>query len=68
MSHAGSWRAACKVQISTPSFRFGHREEARSVTDPGVGSGALLGGSNIRLAVIKVQTGSGEGNVDEHAP
>ena len=23
-------------------LRFGHREEARSVTDPGVGSGALL--------------------------
>jgi hypothetical protein len=43
MSHAGSWRAACRVQLSSPSFRFGHREAARSVTDPGVGSGALLG-------------------------
>jgi hypothetical protein len=31
-------------RISNPWFRFGHREDARSVTDPGVGSGALLGG------------------------
>jgi hypothetical protein len=43
MSHDGSWRAACDVMICIPQFHFDHREEARGVTDPGVGSGALLG-------------------------
>ena len=43
MSHDGSWRAACDIRINAPVFQFEHREEARSVTDPGVGSGALLG-------------------------
>ena len=43
MSHAGSWRAACQFRFSNLSFRFDHRERARGVTDPGVGSGALLG-------------------------
>ena len=43
MSHDGSWRAACRSRISSLWFRFGHREGARSVTDPGVGSGALFG-------------------------
>ena len=42
MSHDGSWRAACRIRISKLSFRFGHHEKARGVTDPGVGSGALL--------------------------
>jgi hypothetical protein len=43
MSHDGSWRAACRIRLSNPSFHFNHREEARSVTDPGVGSGGLFG-------------------------
>jgi hypothetical protein len=43
MSHDGSWRAACDIKISIPPLRFDPHEEARSVTDPGVGSGALLG-------------------------
>jgi hypothetical protein len=47
MSHDGSWRAACNVTISIPQLQFESRDEARGVTDPGVGSGALLGGSFI---------------------
>ena len=43
MSHDGSWRAACRIRFSNEWFQFGHREVARSVTDPGVGSGALFG-------------------------
>ena len=35
------------------------------MTNPAVGSGALLDGSNARRAAIKVQTGSGEANADE---
>jgi hypothetical protein len=65
MSHAGSWRAACRIRLSSLSFQFGDHENARSVTDPGVGSGALLDGSSVRLAAIKVRTGSGEADVDE---
>ena len=43
MSHAGSWRAACSLTISISLFHFESPEVARGVTDPGVGSGALLG-------------------------
>jgi hypothetical protein len=42
MSHDGTWRAACNVTTWILLFRFDHREVARGVTDPGVGSGALL--------------------------
>jgi hypothetical protein len=42
MSHDGSWHAACDLTISIPPLRFDFHEEARGVTDPGVGSGALL--------------------------
>jgi hypothetical protein len=48
MSHDGSWRAACSITVGILQFHFGHPEEARGVTDPGVGSGALLG----RLRII----------------
>ena len=43
MSHDGSWRAACSVTIQKPRFLFDVLEEARGVTDPGVGSGDLFG-------------------------
>jgi hypothetical protein len=42
MSHDGTWRAACNVTTWILLFRCDHREVARGVTDPGVGSGALL--------------------------
>src|SRR5687767_2978237 len=42
MTHDGGWRAACRNRVSSPSFRSSHREGVRSVTDPGVGSSALL--------------------------
>jgi hypothetical protein len=45
MSHDGSWRAACLITIKTSPFQFGTHKVARGVTDVGVGSGALLGGS-----------------------
>jgi hypothetical protein len=38
---------------------------ARGVTDPSVGSGALLGGSNLRRSGDKVQTASGETKIRE---
>jgi hypothetical protein len=43
MSHDGSWHAACRIRLSNLWLRFGHRNVARSVTDPGVGSGVLFG-------------------------
>jgi hypothetical protein len=43
MSHAGSWRAACNMTIRIPLLQVDFHEEARGVTDPGVGSGALFG-------------------------
>jgi hypothetical protein len=43
MSHAGSWRAACSNTIHFPWFHFETLSVARGVTDPSVGSGALLG-------------------------
>jgi hypothetical protein len=43
MSHGGSWRAACIMTIQILWFHFGIHSIARGVTDPGVGSGALLG-------------------------
>ena len=52
MSHDGSWRAACRMTINTLLFRFGHHEVARGVTDPGVGSSALLGGWVIHGLVV----------------
>jgi hypothetical protein len=45
MSHDGIWRAACLITSKTTPFRFGTHKVARGVTDVGVGSGALLGGS-----------------------
>jgi hypothetical protein len=56
MSHAGSWHAACRIRISKPWFRFGHREEARSVTDPGVGSGALLDAFSVLGITVQIAT------------
>ena len=44
MSHDGSWRAACDIATWILLFHHDSPEEARGVTDPGVGSGALLGG------------------------
>ena len=44
MSHDGSWRAACGKTKHLLGLHFGTPPEARGVTDPGVGSGALLGG------------------------
>ena len=41
-SHAGSWRASCGVTPFIPLFQFDHREVARGVTDPGVGSGGFF--------------------------
>jgi hypothetical protein len=43
MSHAGIWRAACDIAIRNHLFNSITRKEARGVTDPGVGSGALFG-------------------------
>ncbi len=43
MSHDGSWRAACLIRFWIQSFHFEAPEEARGVTVPGVGSGALFG-------------------------
>jgi hypothetical protein len=43
MSHAGIWRAACSMTIHILWFHFEVPSIARGVTDPGVGSGALLG-------------------------
>ena len=43
MSHAGSWRAACNATKYVLSFHFENPSVARGVTDPSVGSGALLG-------------------------
>ena len=41
------------------------REEARSVTDGHVGSGALLGGADVRQSGVKQRTASGEAKVLE---
>src|SRR5688572_6306011 len=43
MSHDGSWRAACHITIYFLWLHFETLSIARGVTDPGVGSGALLG-------------------------
>jgi hypothetical protein len=43
MSHDGSWRAACRTTIHLLRFQSEVPSVARGVTDPGVGSGALLG-------------------------
>ena len=55
MSHAGSWRAACSTTIRFLWFHFETHSAARGVTDPGVGSGALLGfalvGTPLRLSI-----------------
>jgi hypothetical protein len=45
MSHDGSWRAAGLITIRNPPLHFRTHKVARGVTDVGVGSGALLGGS-----------------------
>src|SRR5688500_14242205 len=42
MSHDGSWRAACHITIYFLWLHFETLSIARGVTDPGVGSGALL--------------------------
>ena len=50
VQHAGVW-----------SEVYGEKNRvARGVTNPAVGSGALLDGSSLRLAAIKVRTGSGK--------
>jgi hypothetical protein len=52
MSHDGSWRAACNNTIHFLWFHFETPSVARSVTDPGVGSGALLDAfSGFRITV-----------------
>jgi hypothetical protein len=43
MSHDGSWRAACSITIHFRCLHFETPSVARGVTDPDVGSGALLG-------------------------
>jgi len=43
MSHGRGRRAACGVTISSRTFHWEIREEARGVTAMVVGSGALLG-------------------------
>jgi hypothetical protein len=43
MSHAGSWRAACSTTVRVLRFHLEAPSDARGVTDPGVGSGALFG-------------------------
>ena len=45
MSHAGNGHDSCIFAISIPKLQFDHLEVARGVTDPGVGSGALLLGA-----------------------
>jgi hypothetical protein len=45
MSHDGIWRAACLIRSWIQILRFEVHSVARGVTDVGVGSGALLGGS-----------------------
>jgi hypothetical protein len=60
MSHAGSWRAACSITINILLFHFDLLYEARSVTDPGVGSGALFGGAG--TWIIKAMKGEGGGD------
>ena len=56
MSHAGSWRAACRTTIHLLWFHFEAPSVARGVTDPGVGSGVLLGRGR-----------SGHAEVEKHA-
>src|SRR5574339_427796 len=67
MSHAGGWHAACRNRISNPWFRFGHREEARGVTDPGVGSGALLGESGTKARGAGTHRDASVANSGHHA-
>jgi hypothetical protein len=45
MSHDGIWRAACLNRNWILNLHFEVLSVARGVTDVGVGSGALLGGS-----------------------
>ena len=59
MSHDGIWRAACLVTIKTTPFRFGIHKVARGVTDPGVGSGALLGKADEALESVQSRFNSG---------
>jgi hypothetical protein len=48
MSHDGSWRAACLNRNWILILQFEVPSVARGVTDPGVGSGDLLGISVVR--------------------
>ena len=65
MSHGGSGHDSCSILEPVRCFNSKERRVARGVTDHAVGSGALLGGSSVRLAAIKVRTDSGEANADE---
>jgi hypothetical protein len=62
MSHAGSWRAACRTTIHFLPFHFEALSVARGVTDPGVGSGALFGGPIRRgkIASTRLENGTDE--------
>jgi len=62
MSHDGSGRAACGMTICGPRFHFVFGSLARGVTDPGVGSGALLGvwEITVELRDIKVRDSARE--------
>ena len=53
MSHDGSWRAACGMTINFLSLHIETHSIARGVTDPGVGSSALLDGSGARQSGVK---------------
>ena len=53
MSHDGSWRAACSTTIYFLWFHFEAPSVARGVSDPGVGSGALLGRFLIWLIAVE---------------
>ncbi len=60
MSHAGSWRAACNPTICFPWFHLENPSVAHGVTDPGVDSGALLGGMGMRRSVVACRQCSGK--------
>jgi hypothetical protein len=56
MSHAGSWRAACGITIYFLAFHLEAHSVARGVTDPGVGSGALLDAFSGFVITVQITT------------
>jgi hypothetical protein len=53
MSHAGSWRAACRTTIHFLWLHCEAHSVARGVTDPSVGSGALFGKAGTCMSGLK---------------